>query len=41
MLSIKNIFDKATDQACKDNAASALCRIMLTFTDEVPLEQAL
>ena len=41
MLALKGVFDRAKDQACKDNAAAALCRIILVAPDQVPLPQAI
>lgn len=38
---LKQIFEKSVDSATKDNAAAALCRVMMTIPDQFPLEAAL
>ncbi|EAR86075.2 karyopherin, putative (macronuclear) [Tetrahymena thermophila SB210] len=38
---LKNIFETSVEQATKDNAAAALCRVMMTIPDQFPLDAAL
>lgn len=41
MIALKHIFDHSEDDACKDNAAAALCRVILGATDCVPITNAM
>lgn len=37
---LKQIFERSVETATKDNAAAALCRVMMTLPDQFPLEAA-
>lgn len=40
MIALKHVFDNC-DQAGKDNAASSLCRVIMSFPELVPIENAM
>lgn len=38
MLALKNIFDRSKMLEARDNAAAALCRVICSYPNQVPIE---